>query len=146
MPTNGKYESPYTLEEIYEIIEDPERYYTLQYPKDGNVTYILCHFYEYFSKGTPFKVATKVEIDPNNSNRVSKVLEVDYITYAEYQVLNEAFEFSYKNKQEICEESYDEGLCNHEKYGIYNIMYNFFADKLIYAQARADANPNDKNV
>ncbi len=139
MPTNGKYESPYTLEEIYEIIEDPERYYSIPFPKDGNIAYILCHFYDYFSKGTPFKIATKVEIDPNDSNRVSKVLEVDYITYAEYLKANESFEFSYKNKEEICKESPDTGGCNDEKYGMSNIMYNYFADQLVYAQARAAA-------
>lgn len=134
--SNDKKESPYTLEEIYAIIENPERFYELAYPIDGNISFILCRFYDYFSESTPFKVATKVELDDHH--RVSKVLEVDYISYEEYRVRNSAYEDEYRNKQVMCDEGlFDDEICHHPKYGIWNIMYNPFAENLVYGEARS---------
>lgn len=139
--SSDKKESPYTLEEIYAIVEDPERFYELAYPRDGNISFILCRFYDYFSESTPFMIVTKAEFDDNY--KVKKVLEVDYISYAEYQVRNSAYEDEYRNKQVMCDEGlFDDEICHHSKYGIKNIMYNYFAEYLVYGDAKY---PKDVN-
>ena len=111
-------ESPYTLEELYEIVEDPERFYQ----ENGSImTYyniVMFHFYDYFSKSTPVKVATKVEVDDHF--KVSKVLEVKYIDYYEYQKWMDDCG-AYKFEKEFIENDY--GPFNYKRY-IEDLIYS----------------------
>ena len=51
-----KKESPYTLEEIYELVEQPEKFNKLLNDYDENgIAYTIFHFYDYFNKSTPIK-------------------------------------------------------------------------------------------
>ena len=79
--------SPYTLDEIYSIIEDPVKFNELSNEKMATeFNEVLFHFYDYFSETTPFKKAKKVIVDndPNKTFHVVKVLETEYISYYEY--------------------------------------------------------------
>lgn len=75
-------ESPYTLEEIYAIIENPQTFYEVNKLRYNDFAYTIVHFYDYFSKNTQLKVATKVETDENG--KVTKVLEFTYLSYDEF--------------------------------------------------------------
>ena len=56
--------SPYTLDELYAIVEDPERFRELNKKVTENeYAEVMFHFYDYFSKSTPVKVAKEVELD-----------------------------------------------------------------------------------
>lgn len=71
-------ESPYTLDELYEIIEK-NKLYDLRFTDEGNeIGYILMNFYDYFNKSTKFMVAK--ELDDS-----WKPISFKYITYEEYQ-------------------------------------------------------------
>lgn len=92
--------SPYTLDEIYAAIENPEKYYELNSSMHTEFNEVLFHFYDYFSKSTPFKVATKVEKD----NKIVKILEVKYINYEEYIKFMGTFYDEEKADLKWCEE------------------------------------------
>lgn len=123
-------ESLYTLDEIYAIIENPEEFYKLTTGTSSPFSYTLFHFYDYFSQSTPIKIATEVERDENG--QVTKVLEVDYISYQEY---NEKFAEVFLIEQEeleLCERaSKEEGkeICN-ENFSYFN--YGYWVKSLIY--------------
>lgn len=133
--TSTKLESPYTLEEIYDIIEDPERYYEENKGNPNDFAYTLFHFYDYFSINTPFKIATKVELDDDNYH-VSKVLEVDYLTYSEYM---DAMKVYYEEEQweiDWCKEEKNKDLadCNDEKYVTAIMNYKRAINWVVYGR------------
>lgn len=71
-------ESPYTLDEIYEIIES-NKLFDLRFSDEGDeIGYILMNFYDYFNKDTKFMVAKEL-------NESWKPVSFKYITYEEYQ-------------------------------------------------------------
>ena len=75
--------SPYTLDELYAIVEDPDRFRELNKKVIGNdYAEVMFHFYDYFSKSTPVKVAKEKEFDEDGN--VIKVLEFEYLSYDEY--------------------------------------------------------------
>ena len=75
--------SPYTLDELYAIVEDPEKFREMNKQiTENEYAEVMFHFYDYFSKSTPVKVAKKVELDENG--HVIKVLEFEYLSYDEY--------------------------------------------------------------
>lgn len=93
----SKKESPYTLEELYEIIEDPIKYRELNVGHTNDYAYTMFHFYDYFNKSTPVKVAKEVEKDENGY--VIKVLEYKYLSYYEFmEEMKQAYDIE---KQDI---------------------------------------------
>lgn len=76
-------ESPYTLEELYEIVENPEKFYELNKSTRTDYNMTVFNFYEYFSKTTPVKVASKIKID--KTGKVIEVLETKYLSYDEFK-------------------------------------------------------------
>lgn len=71
-------ESPYTLDEIYEIIEN-NKLFELRFSAEGNeIGYVLMNFYDYFNKNTKFMVAKEL-------NDLWEPISFKYITYEEYQ-------------------------------------------------------------
>lgn len=74
--------SRFTLNELYEITENPHSFYVYSQGIKSQYNYIMFHFYDYFNKLTPVKVATKVKRDSNG--QVTEVLETKYMDYDEY--------------------------------------------------------------
>lgn len=98
-------ESPYTLEELNEIVMNPKEFNKLTTSTSTPFSYTMFHFYDYFSKTTPMLVATKVEKDENGN--VTKVLETKNIYYDEYSSKYETlFKFE-KHQMELCQEVYE---------------------------------------
>ena len=122
--------SPYTLEEIYEIVEQPEKFNELTGGTSSPFSYTVFHFYDYFSKTTPIKIATEVEKDEHG--RVVKVLEVDYVTYEEYmKMFDEVFEME-KEDLEVCERASEEAgeqICD-INFSYFN--YGYWVRKFVY--------------
>ena len=97
--------SPYTLDELYAIVEDPERFRELNKKVTENeYAEVMFHFYDYFSKSTPVKVAKEVELDENG--HVIKVLEFEYLSYDEYM---KRMETGHQHERDVlanCEEDF----------------------------------------
>ena len=77
-------ECPFTLEELYAITDDPELFRKNNQSSYTEYNYVITHFYDYFSKGTPVKVTTKVKAKEGNPNYIEEVLETRYMEYDEY--------------------------------------------------------------
>ncbi len=74
-------ESPYTVNQIYEIIESNKLFRKgFSYFNQDSIElgYILMNFYDYFDKDTLFLVANKLD-------DYGQPLEFKYITYSEYR-------------------------------------------------------------
>lgn len=126
-------ESPYTLEEIYEIVENPTKFKELNSTNPNDLAYVLCNFYNFFTKTTPFKIASQVKLDENG--KVIEVLEVSYLSYAEYLERNQNYLDTYNIKKELCNKEENDteiDYCHDSRYGITNIMYSYFATQLVY--------------
>lgn len=89
-------ESPYTLEEIYEIVENPERFLELTERGYTDFGYVILHFYEYFNEYTPFKCARIAEDD--------SIIEVSYVDYYRYMEVSTDFYTREKETLLYCEE------------------------------------------
>ncbi len=80
-------ESPYTLDEIYEKIENNELYKCNIFEDDcQKLASVVFHFYDYFNKDTKFIVSSK-----NGDGIVPK--EFKYISYSEYMDMIEKEEW-----------------------------------------------------
>lgn len=121
--------SPYTLDEIYAVVENPEKYYELNSSMHTEFNEVLFHFYDYFSKSTPFKVATKVEKNnPEIPTRVTKVLEVEYIDYEEYMKrMQAAYQY-----EELELKSYEERNKKYNQNGTPYWDYRFYVNLIVY--------------
>ncbi len=109
--TLTKKESPYTYEELEEIIMNPERFRELNGPsRDNEFGEIICHFYDYYSKDTLFPYAKVVERDEQGF--VIKVTEIGYKDYYTYiKNLNEMKFYEYESSEKkMCEEN-NENSC-----------------------------------
>lgn len=97
--------SPYTLDELYAIVEDPDRFRELNKKVIGNdYAEVMFHFYDYFSKSTPVKVAKEKEFDEDGN--VIKVLEFEYLSYDEYM---KRMETGHQHERDVlasCEEDF----------------------------------------
>ena len=62
--------------------------------------YVITHFYDYFSKGTPVKVTTKVKTKEGDPNYIEEVLETRYMEYDEYMQQMEVLYDHEKNLRE----------------------------------------------
>lgn len=102
-------ESPYTLDEIYKMIEDPQIIEHLKKPvgevEDGTAYsvpiefyYVITHFYNFFSKSTPFKIVTKLKSNEGNYKEIIELYEFSYINYDEY--MKEMKDFYYREEEE----------------------------------------------
>lgn len=109
----------YTLEELYEIVENPEQFYQLNDPKMSNYNKIMFHFYDYFDKDTKVKVTSSTQ---KRNGKVEKVLQTEYIDYDEYNNrMKEAYEYEKREEQEFKTNNEEE---------IYD--YRIFVRELIY--------------
>lgn len=116
----SKKESPYTLEELYEIVENPEKYRELNSTRNSDYAYTMFHFYDYFNKSTPVKIAKEVEKDENGN--VTKVLECRYLSYYEFM---EYMKPAYDIEKEDIEQAKTDG--RNEPYAT---NYRFYVDML----------------
>ena len=127
-------ESPYTLNEINEIIENPTKFYELNDYHYNEFNYIITHFYDYFSKDTEFLIATKVE---ENDGKVTKIIETKKIPYKDYIYLMSDFYQLEEQKQNQCEEklkSKDKISLSYEDC-IHDLDYQHEAISLVYGSA-----------
>lgn len=107
-------ESPYTLEELYEIVEDPVLFYEANCSDMTEYNKVMFNFYDYFSKSTPVKIATKT--NRNYKGTVIEVLETDYINYSEYmELMKEAYNYASETKK-LYEKDNLEPSYNYELY------------------------------
>ena len=91
-------ESPYTLEELYAIVDDPVLFYENNSADMTSYNTVMFNFYDYFSESTPVKIASKVR--RNNKGLVIEVLETKYINYSEYMELMEsAYSYASSTKE-----------------------------------------------
>lgn len=81
--------SRFSLNELYEITDNPERFYIYSKGTKSQYNFTMTHFYDYFNTSTTIKVAAKVKRDTNG--KVIKVLETKYINYDEYMALMKPF-------------------------------------------------------
>ena len=75
VPNNIIKECPFTLEELYAITDDPELFRKNNQSSYTEYNYVITHFYDYFSKGTPVKVTTKVKTKEGGETLKIKRLE-----------------------------------------------------------------------
>lgn len=95
MKENTK-ESPYTLEELYALVEDPIKFRELNDTTENELAYTIFHFYDYFSKSTPIKAASEVEYD--EKGHAIKVNDFKYINYYEFmEFMKEPYEIEEYN-------------------------------------------------
>ena len=84
--------APYTLEEVYSLVSNPKKYFETIKNDNHKLEYELLHFYNYFSKNTPFMYAKKVKIDGKCEERkYIEVVEVGYMNYDQYEQLVAGF-------------------------------------------------------
>ena len=127
-----KKESPYTLEEIYELVEKPEEFNKLlnNYDERG-IAYTIFHFYDYFNKSTPIKtVKLKTKTVENKEVLVKEngkyVIEsINYIDYYEFSKKMDSFLEDEKNVKESCKEQKEKN-CNY--------AYSSIVKYLIYGE------------
>lgn len=93
-------ECPFTLEELYAITDDPELFRKNNQSSYTEYNYVITHFYDYFSKGTPVKVTTKVKTKEGDPNYIEEVLETRYMEYDEYMQQMEVLYDHEKNLRE----------------------------------------------
>lgn len=116
--------SPYTLDELYEIVETPEKYYEANSTNMNAFNYVMFNFYTFFNAKTPVKVATKVRKD---GTKIVEVLEVEYIDYSEYQRrMADFYEFHRVHIEEEKEAGEEPG---------YTTPYRFFIEEFLYGNA-----------
>lgn len=121
-------ESPYTLDELYSIVENPEEFYKLNTATITDYNIVMFHFYDYFSDTTPVKVATKVKKD---NNKVIEVLEVKYLTKNEYlEWMESAYTYELTEIKE-----YEERNKKYNQNASPAFNYSMYIDKLIYGHA-----------
>lgn len=107
-------ESPYTLDELYKIVEDPVLFYEANCSDMTEYNKVMFNFYDYFSKSTPVKIATKT--NKNYKGTVIEVLETDYINYSEYmELMKEAYNYASETKK-LYEKDNLEPSYNYELY------------------------------
>lgn len=114
-------ESPYTLEELYAIVDDPVLFYENNSADMTSYNTVMFNFYDYFSESTPVKIASKVR--KNNKGLVIEVLETKYINYSEYMDLMESA-YSYASSTK---EFYESDNLEPQ----YN--YSLYIDRLVYS-------------
>lgn len=126
-------ESPYTINEIYEIIESPNQFYELNDYHYNDFNYVITHFYDYFSKNTDFLVATKVE---EKDGKVTKVLSTKKIAYKDYIYLMSDFYHLEEQKEETCKKNTEnkEYTLTYEDC-LHNLDYKNEATILVYGNA-----------
>ncbi len=123
--------SPYTLDEIYAIVEDPKLYYKENDSWHSIFGTNIYFFYEYyFSKTTPFKVATKVR---KENNKIVEVLEVDYIDYSEFEKRTEQYR-QYVNTEKISTEESNKKYNTNIDYRI-DLPCGLWINEIIYGYA-----------
>lgn len=116
--------SPYTLDELYEIVETPEKYYEANSTNMNAFNYVMFNFYNFFNTKTPVKVATKVR---KEGTKIVEVLEVEYIDYSEYQRrMADFYEFHRVHIEEEKEAGEEPG---------YTTPYRFFIEEFLYGNA-----------
>ena len=93
-------ECPFTLEELYAITDNPELFRKNNQSSYTEYNYVITHFYDYFSKGTPVKVTTKVKEKEGDPNYIEEVLETRYMEYDEYMQQMEVLYDHEKNLRE----------------------------------------------
>lgn len=118
--TDTKYkESPYTLDEIYYLVEHPEKFAEENKQRYNELAYIINHFYEYFNEYTPVK---RVRL---NYEKMS-IESIEYMDYTTYMVLQKDF---YKFENEEIKACKEENKTYKECLGINNRMW---ADRVVY--------------
>ena len=76
--------SPYTLEEIYEIVEDYNEFEKLKNDRENQFAYVIVHFYDYFNKSTPFKVVKLARDKNGDIIKKDKKTQIENIKYINY--------------------------------------------------------------
>lgn len=125
-------ESPYTLEEIYELVEQPEKFNKLlnNYDEQG-IAYTIFHFYDYFNKSTPLKtVKLKTKIVDNKEvlAKENDKYIIESISYIDH------YEFSKKMDSFLEDEKKVKDLCKEEKEKNCNYAYSSIVKYLIYGE------------
>lgn len=122
-------ESELTLDELYAIVEDPELFYEKNYTTMTTYNVIMFHFYNYFSRSTPVKIATKVR--KNENNKVIEVLEVEYISYDKYhEYMTDAYAY-----EKLEDESYEQRNKKYNQNAKPSYNYAMWIERLVYGHA-----------
>lgn len=125
----SKKESPYTLDEIYALIENPEEFNLKNNLFYNDLAYTIIHFYDYFSETTPMKVAT--EIIRDDSGTLREVKETKYISYHEFMEFTQQALYQEKENQKICQENnISEKDCFYE----YPTDYKYWTNLLVFGR------------
>ena len=120
----------YSLDELYDIIEEPEKFYELTAPVKSSYAIEMYYFYNYFSKNTPVKVAKKVK---TNDSKVVEVVEVEYINKDEFE---KRMESAYQSEEVLKNSTEESNKTNNDEYDYREyIPYNKFIRELIYGYA-----------
>lgn len=77
-------ESPYTLEELYALTENPSKYMEMINNHSTNLAYTLIHFYDYFDKSTPVKIIELESLATENKKIEYTLTGTHYVDYYEY--------------------------------------------------------------
>ncbi len=114
--------SRFSLDELYEITDNPKEFYVYSQGIQSQYNYIMTHFYDYFNKFTPVKIATNFNRDTDG--KVIKVLETKYINYDEYMAIMKPV---YDLEKDLGDEE------SNENYNfISGIDYYHYVENLIY--------------
>lgn len=136
-----KEESPYTLDEIYAMVEDPQIIEHLSTPSeiDENATevpyeflYVMTHFYNYFSKSTPFKIVTKLKTVEGEFYKIEEVYEFAYISYEEYNKILEEMYIEEEEMRELQEKTENRKVPSYVFY--MGKEYEFYLRQLLYSE------------
>lgn len=122
-------ESPYTLSELYEIIEKPLKFYELNKTEMNDFNKTIFHFYDYFNKSTPLKVAAKEK--RNENGQISEIIEFDYISYYEFMsYMEEAY-----NNENILLSKCKKGHIDNSWETKCRYDYRYWVNELVYEHA-----------
>ena len=124
--------APYTLEEIYDLVSNPKKYKEVFESDNDALGYELLHFYDYFSKNTPFMYAKKVKIDGKcEDKQITEVVEVGFMNYEQYEQ-----EVAYFLEQENSLREVRRGNGKRSDGRVPGAGYDFYSKHLIYDHAQ----------
>lgn len=131
--------APYTLDELYAMIEDPLIIEKLTKPSDdgkGQIApndfyYEIFHFYNYFSKSTPFK---RVKKGVKKDGKIIELKEFEYITYDQFmKEVEDSYSVEEDMRKKWIETYGDEVL---KEGPVRGFLYSDYVDSLLYGSAQ----------